>query len=149
MTISLLYHTWEQQLIKFTISELSHDIHFPKKALHFGHVQSVFQLHGVSITKTNAWKKIRELKQLTNTIKHGDGDSADKLRKLRPDFFQSEFFNDTDTLELLGSVLLDGYTLKVKDDDFLDYVNSTISFWDEMPERAYADIDSVLEAINK
>ncbi|WP_339299952.1 hypothetical protein MKY92_07510 [Paenibacillus sp. FSL R5-0623] len=51
MTISLLYHTWEQQLIKFTISELSHDIHFPKKALHFGHVQSIFQLHRVSISR--------------------------------------------------------------------------------------------------
>ncbi|WP_339299953.1 hypothetical protein MKY92_07515 [Paenibacillus sp. FSL R5-0623] len=71
------------------------------------------------------------------------------MRKLRPDFFQSEFFNDSDTLEILGSVLLEGYILRVNENDLIEYVNATISFWDEMPERAYADIDLVLEALNK
>lgn len=61
MTISLLYHTWEQQLIKFTIKELSHKINFPKKAMQFSEVQSIFQLHGVGIIYTDAWKKYTNL----------------------------------------------------------------------------------------
>lgn len=97
-------------------------------------------------------EKIHELKQLTNTIKHGDGDSADKLRKLRPDFIKSvfsEFDDEFDTLEYSGAVLLDGNILKVSGDDFVDYINATILFWGEMPERAFADVDLVLEVLNK
>jgi hypothetical protein len=81
MTISMLYHMWEQQLVKFSINELSHDIKFSKKVLNFKEVQVIFKAHGVDISETEAWGKIRELKFLANTIKHGDGDSAEKLRK--------------------------------------------------------------------
>jgi hypothetical protein len=151
MSISLLYHTWEQQLIKFTISELSHNIKFPKKVMQFSEVQTIFHLHQVSISETDAWNKILELKQLTNTIKHGDGNSANKLRKLRPDFFKGLYYDDEefDVLEFYGSVLLDENTLKVNETDFVEYVEATISFWGEMPERAFADIDLVIKELNK
>lgn len=153
MTISLLYHTWEQQLIKFTIGEMSHYFKFSKKAMDFKEVQAVFRAHGVAIPDTQAWSKIRELKFLTNTIKHGDGDSAEKLRRIRPDFFKSPFaeysISEIDTLKLKGAVLLDGYSLNVKEQDFLDYVEATQSFWDEMPERAFSDVDTIMSEISK
>jgi hypothetical protein len=65
-------------------------------------IQKIFELHGVKITDTKSWKKIKELKLLVNTIKHGDGESADRLRKLRPDFFKHEMV-DSDILELHDS----------------------------------------------
>jgi hypothetical protein len=74
MTFSMLYHIWEQQLIKFTINELRHYIKFDKKTAEFSDIQTIFRLHGVDIIKTRSWIKIRELKFLVNTIKHGDGD---------------------------------------------------------------------------
>lgn len=105
-------------------------------------------MHGIKIEDKNSWKKLRELKALVNTIKHGDGDSANKLRKIRPDFFKIDFLKNTDTLELHESVLLDEYSLQVNEVDFIDYLNATKEFWDEMPERAYANIDCVLEKLN-
>lgn len=148
MTVSLLYHTWEQQLIKFTIREMENYFDFTKKVMQFKEVQTIFELHGVSIPDTIAWPKIRELKNLTNTIKHGDGDSAEKLRKIRPDFFQSDLFeHSVDRLEFNGAVLLDGYTLKVKENDLLAYVDATKAFWDEMPERAFSDADTILRKL--
>ncbi len=148
MTISMLYHIWEQQLIKFCIKELSNDIKFEKKSLEYSDVKNIFEIHGIKIEEKKSWKKLRELKALVNTIKHGDGDSANKLRKIRPDFFKIDFLEDTDTLELHESVLLDEYSLQVEESDFYDYIRATKEFWDEMPERAYADVAGVLEKLN-
>lgn len=146
MTISMLYHIWEQQLVKFTVQELEHYFRFDDKSLSYEEVQKIFALHGVNIIDKKSWKKIRELKCLVNTIKHGEGDSAERLRKIRPDFFKLDIIRDTDTLKLSGTVLLDEYSLQVKEEDLLDYINATKGFWDEMPERAYADIDMLIKA---
>lgn len=153
MTISLLCQTWEQQLIKFTIKEMEHSFTFTQKTMDFSEVQLIFRLHGVDIEKTNSWSKIKELRWLVNTIKHGEGISSVKLRKIRPDFFYSnisDFLDDSiDLLELNGAVLLDGYTLKVQEEDFYIYLNSVMSFWDEMPERAFSDADMILNELEK
>jgi hypothetical protein len=154
MTISMLYHIWEQQLVRFTIRELRHYLTFREKALSYKEVQKVFQLHGVNIIDTMSWGKIQELKSLSNTIKHGDGDSAAKLRKIRPDFFRRNVISDLDdideidSLEMGGSVLLDQYSLQVNEQDLYTYINATRDFWDEMPERAYANVDIVIETLN-
>ncbi len=153
MTIAMLYHVWEQQLIKFTIHELKRYLNFDKKSISFNDVQTVFRLHGVDILKTESWTRIRELKLLGNTIKHGDGDSADKLRKIRPDFFCfPDLFRinkETDTLDLCGSVLLDEYSLKISEDDLYAYIEATKKFWDEMPERAYSNTETIIEEFTK
>lgn len=146
MTISMLYHIWEQQLIKFTISELENHFKLETKALTYGEVQIIFKLHGVDILDTKSWKSIRELKLLVNTIKHGIGESSAKLKKIRPDFFELDEISSGDTLELSGSVLLDEYSLQVKESDLFGYVKATKSFWDEMPERAYSDAETIIEA---
>ena len=148
MTISMLYHIWEQQLIRFTIHELQHYLRFDNRSVEYEDVQTIFELHGVSITRTKCWEKIKELKILVNTIKHGDGPSADRLRKIRPDFFKLDSI-ETDILELHGAVLLDSYSLQVKESDLYDYIKATKNFWDEMPERAYSDTETIISAIEK
>ncbi len=153
MTISMLYHVWEQQLIKFTIHELKRYLEFDKKSVSFGDVQLIFRLHGVDIVKTNSWPKLRELKSLVNTIKHGDGRSANELRKIRPDYFnlphQFGFRKKTDTLELSGAVLLDQYSLQVAEEDFYTYIETAKNFWDEMPERAYSETETLIKKLKK
>jgi len=153
MSISMLYHVWEQQLIQFAMRELRHYLRFEKKVLQFNDVQLIFKLHGVDIIKTKAWEKLRELKNLVNTVKHGDGKSADKLRKMRPDFFEiPNLFgarNETDTLELYGAVLLDQYSLQVSGNDLYIYIDAVKHFWDEMPERAYSDTDTLIRELEK
>jgi len=101
MTILMLYHIWEQQLIKFTVNEMEHYFEFDSKSLSFSEVQKIFELHGVSITDTKSWKKIRELKLLVNTIKHGIGESSEKLKKIRPDFFKLDVIEGTEYLGIM------------------------------------------------
>jgi hypothetical protein len=153
MTISMLYHLWEQQLINFTTQELHHYLEFDKKKVSLVDVQLIFRLHGVDINETESWSIIRELKFLVNTIKHGDGESADKLRRMRPDFFTLpeliEFNRNTDTLELYGSTLLHENSLQVSEQDLYTYIEATKKFWDEMPERAYSDTELIIEELKK
>jgi hypothetical protein len=148
MTISMLYHIWEQQLIRFTIRELRHYIRFDEKSVEYEDVQKIFELHGVDIARTKSWGKIRELKFLVNTIKHADGPSANKLRKIRPDFFELEakITHGIDVLKLHGAVLLDSFSLQVKEGDLYDYIKATKNFWDEMPERAYSNTEIIISA---
>lgn len=149
MTIVMLYCIWEQQLKKFTIRELTHCFDFDKKTLEFNEIKKVFELHNIKITDKNSWEKIDELKCLVNTIKHGDGKSAKKLRKLRPKFFQLEQFKNFDLLEINDSVLMDFISLQIKENDFYSYIKATKDFWDEMPERAFAEIEVVLEGFDQ
>ncbi|MGB4018095.1 MAG: hypothetical protein WBK78_01195, partial [Syntrophomonadaceae bacterium] len=147
MTMSMLYHIWEQQLMRFTLREMRHYFDFDKGGLSYSEVQTIFELHGVSITDTKAWKKVRELKLLVNTIKHGAGESSERLKKLRPDYFDRDVISGRDTLALSDSVLLDEYSLQVKESDLFDYLAATKNFWDEMPERAFSDANKIIEAL--
>ncbi|MGQ4666674.1 hypothetical protein ACUIJN_12725 [Metabacillus halosaccharovorans] len=149
MTISMMCQIWEQQLIKFTVTEMRHLLLFDNNALSFGNAKKIFELHGVIFKELLSWNKIREMRLLVNTIKHGDGESAKKLRKIRPDYFELDFIKGTDTLELAGAVLLDSYSLMVEEQDFRSYIEATKMFWDEMPERAYSNVDSIITAFSK
>lgn len=150
MTISMLYHVWEQQLIKFTIEELKRsNLRFPENSLTYKEVQKIFESHGITISNTKSWVKIKELKCLTNTIKHGDGHSADNLRRIRPDFFENDIFKGIDTLEFHRAVLLYPYSLQVEESNLSNYVKATKNFWDEMPDKAYSDINSINEKLDE
>ncbi|PGT79153.1 hypothetical protein [Bacillus sp. AFS040349] len=143
ITISMLAHMWEQQIIKFIRRELNNDLKDPIGALTYKDAKETLEDFGVKVTKRASWTKIKELRHLVNTIKHGEGVSAAKLRKLRPDFFTGEgFFKDDnyDILKLNGSVLLDPYSLNVTESDLFDYIKATKTFWEEMPERAFYNI---------
>lgn len=150
MTISMLCHMREQQIIRFTIRELRHDINFKKK-LTYSKAKEIFKLHKIDITSTKAWPIINELRQLVNTIKHGNGRSANKLREIRPDFFKSELlFSNTDILDLNdATVLLDDFSLQISENDRNAYIDAVINFWDEMPKSAYADTQTIIHELNK
>ncbi len=45
--------------------------------------------------------------------------------------------------------MLDGYTLKVDEPDFYEYLRAAQNFWDEMPERAYSDIELIIKEMDK
>jgi hypothetical protein len=143
MAISMLYHVWEQQLIDFTKSELRPYFDFNKIKMDYSIVQEIFKLHGIDICLTNSWKTIRELKALVNVIKHGDGDSAERLRKINPKYFENCFIPGTDTLLLYGSVLLNEYAINVYENDLYFYMDAVKSFWDEMPDKGYSNVEDI------
>ena len=52
-------------------------------------------------------------------------------------------------MELCGSVLLDEYSLQVSEGDLYSYIEAAKEFWDEMPERAYSDTETLIEEFKK
>lgn len=43
----------------------------------------------LDLSKLPAWPKIEQLRLLANSVKHGEGSSAEELRVIRPDLFQN------------------------------------------------------------
>ncbi len=142
ITISMLAHMWEQQIVRFVHKELQETFR-DVPPLSYDKALRVIETHGVEVRTRTSWEKI--IRHLVNTIKHGEGRSAKKLRKLRPDFFATEGFLEDeilDILELNGAVLLDPYSLNVEESDLFDYIQATKDFWEEMPERAFCNLNT-------
>ncbi len=149
LTASMVYQIWEQQIVKFTQDEMEHFFSFDIDMLDYEQAKTIFAVHDVDIDNTKAWKKLRELKFLTNTIKHGEGPSAVKLRKLKPKFFKNQYINGYDTLKANKSVLLERSSVNIQENDLYEYIDAANFFWDEMPERAFSDTKRVFDALKK
>lgn len=82
-----LFHLLEQQLADLC-RDGAFDVPPPsdtKLSLVAAWYRSNFNL---DLSKLSAWPKIEQLRLLANSVKHGEGDSAAKLRATRPDIFQ-------------------------------------------------------------
>jgi hypothetical protein len=134
---AILYHAWEQQLLEFHRREVLHpaDQHDPKlmslKVL-------LARLHekGLSVANLPSWGAIEELRLVANTTKHADGDSAAKLKTLRPDLFEHPSARDSGLpkLRFIPPVYapLSGNDLYVGLNDLRRYGDAVTSFWDEL-----------------
>ena len=141
MWISLIAQVWEQQNVEFIKNEvlveglsLVSKEGKPITELGISTIRDAYKCFGVDITDLPAWNKIDELRTLVNVIKHGEGKSADKLRKARPDLFDSGKWGDPIELE---DTSLNQETLNIRASDFSDYIEALIQFWNELPEEMF------------
>lgn len=141
MWISCMCQVWEQQLFSFVYHEaLREGIKYAESDLKRGFIFSkdVFEWHQQPFETLACWSKVKELRALVNVIKHSEGNSEQKLRKIRPDYFELDTGTGKyDLLSLYHSTLLEA-TLQIKEQDFLDYYNALIAFWYELPERMFS-----------
>jgi len=144
MWISCMCQVWEQQLFSFVYHEAqSEGLKYNDSDMKRGYAFSkeVFEWHQQPFESISCWKKIKELRMLVNVIKHSEGDSEQNLRKMRPDYFEYEIgVEKYDLLSLYHSTLLEA-TLQIKNDDFINYYDALVSFWNELPERMYTKED--------
>jgi len=133
-----LYQLWEQQLRWFLFREMSHVYKnkFETFCTNLSEIKEKFKLHNVDIENFSCWPQINELSLLCNVIKHGDGRSAKKLRKIKPALFKQE--DGTDHMEIFKTTLLEE-TLNINEMTLQNYRGALLSFWDEIPERNYSD----------
>lgn len=138
----LLCQTWGNEFISFVTEEFKKSFELDR-ILTYTEAMDEIVLKGVDGSKVRGLDKIRELRLLVNVIKHGEGNSADKLRKRRPDFFQhnkNESVNkQNDRLVIWNSVLLDAAALNVDENEFYSYYEAINEFWKSMPVRLYFD----------
>jgi hypothetical protein len=140
-----LYQLWEQQLRIFLFREMSHiyKLQFKSFCTTIGKIKEFFLFHNVDIERFVCWPKIDEVRFLCNVIKHGHGDSADKLRNTNPSLFKREpsLFDKEQVMDYMESyktTLLEE-TLNIDETTLLQYRDILISFWDEIPERNYSN----------
>jgi hypothetical protein len=131
-----LYQVWEQQTRLFLFHEMSHvcDIQFETFCTKLSEIKEKFKFHNVGIEGFSCWPQIKELSLLCNAIKHGDGNSAKSLRKIKPELFKQE--DGTDYMKTFKTTLLEE-TLNINETTLQNYRDALLSFWDEIPERSY------------
>ena len=133
-----LYQVWEQQSRHFLWREMSHvkEVDFKGFCIKLSEIKKKFKLHNVDIESFSCWPQIRELSLLCNVIKHGEGESAEKLRKINPALFKQE--GGIDYIETFKTTLLEE-TLNIDEMTLQNYRDALLSFWDEIPERNYSE----------
>lgn len=146
MWISTLFQFWEQQVKKFIFVDVTRTHQFINKGKEvlfkdfcpkgIDDIKKAFLEFNLDLEKISCWIKINELRLLTNVIKHGDGWSATQLKTLRPDFFKADFIS-SDLLDLYKTTL-NKTVLNIDDNEFHEYCEAIIGFWDGLPERMYS-----------
>ena len=133
-----LFEFFHQQIRLFLYKEFRHlsDIDIKDFCGYFSEIESFFNFHNFNITKLDCWPKIDELRLLCNVIKHGEGDSAEKLREIAPHRFKDQ--NGIDLFGLYNTTLLH-ITLNIDDKSLEYYRVATETFWNEIPERCYSN----------
>ncbi|MBI6873438.1 hypothetical protein [Clostridium aciditolerans] len=141
MWISMLYQFWEQQVRKFLYDEERNYFSIDFKRFCSSGINDIkeeFNYHNTNIEKLQCWHSIKELRLICNTLKHGDGGSAQELKKIRPDFFTREGLEEYDLLSMYNTTLLEE-VLNIKEEDFYNFCDILTSFWDELPECMYSN----------
>lgn len=137
--ISCISQVWEQQLYTWILHNAQAEgIVYDDKdvKLGFQFVSEILDFHSVDYKLVQSGK-IEEMRELVNTIKHGEGRSEVALRAKRPDLF---VVGTHDAMKYQRSTLLEP-VLNITNRDFRDYLNALIEFWDTFPERAYSKHD--------
>ena len=136
-----LYHMFEQQLLMFHRRELLTKNEEDKTSLiNMYKVAELLRASGIEITSFSSWSKIDELRLVANTVKHADGDSADKLKCCRPDLFINH--DPVSKVFLPGQFMilrqvfqpLTGKDLFVTVSDLSSYVAAIKQFWFELAD---------------
>ena len=134
-----LYHIFEQQLFFFHRKELLiRDEEDNINLLKIKKVLSHLENSGIDVKNFKSWKKIDELRHISNTVKHADGQSSEELKKLRPDlFYQPSFLEGFDPRKLPPISVykpLMGENFYITHQEFMLYVKDVKEFWYEMIE---------------
>lgn len=130
-----LFHMVEQQL-----AYLCHDRSFTAPPLKEGslkELQDWYKQHfHIDLSTFPDWNCIDELRLLANTVKHAEGGSAEKLRKLKPAFFQSPWARDGGWLASSATSPivqpLAGDNLYVTDADLKRYFDAAIRLFETL-----------------
>ena len=134
-----LYHAFEQQVILFLRKQVLHPREEnDSKLFHMGEFDRRLKALGIDINSFRSWPKTDELRLVANTVKHTEGDSAQKLHRQRPGLFENP---EIQKLGLSSSTAnprvflpLVGEDLYVSLADIKDYRDTLLGFWKELAD---------------
>jgi hypothetical protein len=131
-----LYHAFEQQVLSFHRRELLNpEEQNDSRFFTLKEFRARLLGNRIDVQRFEAWPTINELRLLANTVKHAEGESAQRLHEIRPDFFRQAGFPE------LGEWVtrwkprvfqpLAGKDLYVQTKDVKQYLESLLKFWEE------------------
>jgi hypothetical protein len=132
-----LHHLLEQQLLAFHRRQVLHPAEEYDQGLFSTKIiRARLGKAGIDITQFKCWPKIEELRLVANTVKHADGDSAERLQQLRHELFVPPVLRET----RLGSrkwrrrveAPILGRDLYVEPSDLDAYAKAVACFWEEL-----------------
>jgi hypothetical protein len=141
-SISLLYHFWEQQVNKFLFNELKKDgyrIDFKEYSKRIYNIEDTIKLlleYNVNIKSFSSWNKLDELRLLNNAVKHGNTEKLLRLKEKNNKLFPDWILKDDEALKYIDSCILEEI-LDISEDNFKEYSDVLIEFWEEFPERSF------------
>jgi hypothetical protein len=135
-----LYHAYEQQFLFFHREELlPYEQQHDHTQLKVSIARKLLSDRGIEITSFQTWPLIEELRLVSNTVKHAEGESANQLRLIRPDIFEDpalkEFaFEGPTQLTRRIRLPMVGEDLFVQMNDLLRYRDALIQFWRDLSD---------------
>jgi hypothetical protein len=84
----------------------------------------------------SSWPLVDELRLVANVVKHGEGASAGRLRKIRPDLFVYPTLREdrSGVSRLRVETTLFGQDFFVTDEEFKRYHDGSVVFWTELAD---------------
>lgn len=138
MWLSCAYQMWEQQCKTFVIQECKNNrIRYTEKDVRNDKWPSaMFKRHGIDFESFHCWDKLHELDLLVNTFKHSEGRSEKELQQKRPEIFikANQYLGNQALLNVYHTSLLET-TIYLTQQDFFDYCNAIVEFWNELPNQ--------------
>jgi hypothetical protein len=130
-----LFHLIEQQL-----ADLTHDGAMETAApdTRLLTVAEYYRNHlKIDLTQFGSWDVIQEMRLVANATKHGEGGSAEELRKIRPELFQHPALrlNNENVVHFRLQLPLGGDGLYVTAEDFKRYEKAAQDLFDFLLEQ--------------
>jgi hypothetical protein len=129
-----LYHMTEQHLIDLVLRIHNNDQqhnHRPEEAIAW-----FKNARGLDFTTLSSWPPMDELRLVANVVKHGEGGSANELRKRQPDLVvYPSLRGKVDPIKRLRvEATLFGQDFFVTKEEFEAYHRGSVAFWTELAE---------------
>jgi hypothetical protein len=139
LVAAALFHLVEQQRLLFHRKQVLHPRdENDRSKFGEGTMRKLLKEAGVDLADLPSWPKLQEMRLLANTVKHGEGRSADELRAVRPDLLTHPMFRGSgDRLDIPARSIrtpLGGDGVYVTPADLDAFAEVAVSFWNEFAD---------------
>lgn len=133
-----IYHEWDKQFRQWTCDEIRHwyrgeNVLAKVWTVDFGKLAEFFASLGWDIRNKSYFSKLNACRLVVNVFKHGDGVSLAELKQHNPEYLDNPFKSFDGYLSEASH--LDHSSLKVSDEQILEFSKAIIAFWLDVPER--------------
>ncbi|MDR3153341.1 MAG: hypothetical protein LBW85_03500 [Deltaproteobacteria bacterium] len=126
LTIAGIYHLWEKSVIDFLTTEIRHCRPSFPPPRSFNQISKYFNDYNINLSNYNFFNDLNELRLITNTVKHGEGESIKQLIDINSSILVYKPENRNIFYRFYNS----DYKLYPRKEHIERYGDAIIQFWD-------------------